>query len=153
MSWVAPSTRAPGDVITSAIWNQDVVANPTALLPVALEFFIDGGGAVITAGVKGTLEVPFKCDISAARLLADQSGTLQVDVWKDTYANYPPTDADSITASAVPAISSAIKYQDTTLTGWTKALTAGDLLYFNVDASPAPAAVLWCLVSLRADRS
>lgn len=31
MSWVDPSTRITGTLITSSIWNQDVVANPIAL--------------------------------------------------------------------------------------------------------------------------
>lgn len=31
MAWLTPSTRTTGDLITAAIWNQDVVANPQAL--------------------------------------------------------------------------------------------------------------------------
>ena len=31
MAYVAPSTRSAGALITAVIWNQDVVANPTAL--------------------------------------------------------------------------------------------------------------------------
>lgn len=31
MAWVTPSTRTTGDLITAAIWNQDVVANPQSL--------------------------------------------------------------------------------------------------------------------------
>lgn len=53
---------------------------------------------------------------------------------KDTYANYPPVDADSITASAPVTISSATKSQDSTLTGWTTSISAGDVLGFNVDS-------------------
>jgi len=63
---------------------------------------IDGGGSAITTGQKGYIEVPFACTISRATTLADQSGSIVIDVWKDTYANYPPVDADSITASAPP---------------------------------------------------
>lgn len=99
-----------------------------------LQFIIDGGGSAITTGVKGFIEVPFGCTITAVRLLADQSGSIVVDIWKDTYANYPPVDADSITASAVPTISATTKSQDTTLTGWTTAVAAGDILGFNVDS-------------------
>ena len=66
--------------------------------------------------------------------LADVSGSAVVDIWKDTYANYPPLNADSITASAVPTISTAVKSQDATLTGWTTSIVAGDILAFNVDS-------------------
>ena len=31
MAWVSPSTRVTGTLITAAIWNQDVVANPAFL--------------------------------------------------------------------------------------------------------------------------
>lgn len=100
-----------------------------------LNFIIDGGGSVITTGIKGDLEVPFAwVDIVSVRLLADASGSIVIDIWKDTYANFPPTDADSITASAPPTISSATKSEDSTLTGWTQTGSAGDILRFNVDS-------------------
>ena len=95
---------------------------------------IDGGGNVITTGIKADIYIPFTGTISAATLLADQSGDIVIDIWKDTYANYPPTDADSITASAPPTLSSAAKSQDTTLTGWTTSVAAGDTVRFNVDS-------------------
>lgn len=97
-------------------------------------FTIDGGGSAITIGYKGVVPVPASCTIKAVRMYADQSGSIIVDIWKDTYANYPPTDADSITAAAVPTITAAMKSEDTTLTGWTTALAEGDVLAFNVDS-------------------
>lgn len=100
----------------------------------AIIWTIDGGGAAITTGQKGYIEIPFACTITAARSFADQSGSIVVDVWADAYANYPPTDADSITASAPITISATTKSQDTTLTGWDTAIAAGDILGFNVDS-------------------
>lgn len=98
-------------------------------------FVIDGGGATITTGIKGDVEIPFAwTDISSVRLFADQSGSIVVNLWKDTYANFPPDVSDKITASAPPTISSATKAQDTTLTGWTKTGSAGDVIRFNVDS-------------------
>lgn len=99
-----------------------------------LAFIIDGGGSTITTGIKGDIAVDFGGTITQVTMLADQSGSIVVDIWKDTYANYPPTDADSITASAVPTISTATKSKDSTLTGWTTTITAGDTLRFNVDS-------------------
>ncbi len=99
-----------------------------------IAFVIDGGGSVITTGVKGDLAVPFACTIVAAELLADQSGSIVLDVWKDVYANYPPTVLDTITASAKPTLASALKAVDNTLTGWTTAIAAGDTLRVNVDS-------------------
>ncbi len=95
---------------------------------------IDGGGVAITTGLKGDLFIPFACTITSVTMLADQSGSIVIDVWKDTYANYPPTVADTITASAKPTISTATKSQDLTLTGWTISCSPGDTLRFNVDS-------------------
>ena len=99
----------------------------------AVGMIIGDGTNVISTGTKGYITVPFACTIVSVTLLADVSGSIVVDIWKDTYANYPPTVEDSITASAHPTISSATKSTDTTLIGWTKAISAGDVLAFNVE--------------------
>lgn len=111
----------------------------------AIEFVIDGGGSVITTGIKGDVEVPFSGTIVACTMLADRSGSIVVDIWKKDYANFPPTDADSITAAAPPTIGATVKSQDTTLTGWTTALTKGQVLRYNVDSCIA---IERCTVSL-----
>jgi len=95
---------------------------------------LDGGGSQLSTGVHLYFEIPFDCEIVSARLMAKESGSIVIDLWKDTYANSPPTVADSITASAKPTLSSAQKSEDTTLTGWTKTLSAGNYLGVNVDS-------------------
>lgn len=62
------------------------------------------------------------------------TGSCVLDIWADTYANLNPTVADTITASAKPTISSAIKYQDNTLTGWTKTFAAGTYFLVKIDS-------------------
>ena len=99
-----------------------------------LEIIIGDGTNEISTGVAGDIEVPYACTIVSAELYADQSGSIVIDIWKDTHANFPPTNDDSITASAPPTLSSADHGQDTTLTGWTKSLSKGDILRFNVDS-------------------
>jgi len=100
----------------------------------ALAFIIDGGGEAITTGVKGYLRVPFPCIIDRVTLTADQNGSIQVDIWKSSYAAFPPTDANSITGGHEPKIIASNKSEDATLTGWTTALNEGDILAFNVDS-------------------
>lgn len=111
-----------------------VIASFVAPVARSIQYVIDGAGAVLTTGLKGYLEVPYACTILSATLLADVSGSVVVDIWKDTYANYPPVVADTITASAKPTISAALKAQDATLTGWNKTVAAGDILAFNIDS-------------------
>jgi len=124
------------DMGTENITNVGYVdgVDVSTLTTSGIEFVIDGGGAAITTGEKGDIEIPFVCTITKVTMLADQSGSIAVDIWKDSYANYPPTDADSITASAVPTITTAVKSQDDTLTGWTKTVAAGSIIRYNVDS-------------------
>jgi len=123
-----------------AIESLGVASNNTGAvrktdMPAAIEFVVDGGETTIAAGQKGHLRLPnWAGTIVSVALLADQSGSIVVDIWKDTITNFPPTDADSITASAPPTISSAQHSLDATLTGWTKTFVAGDILAFNVDS-------------------
>jgi len=116
----------------------------------SLTWVIGDGVSVITIGQWGHLEAPFACTIQQVSLYAKQPGSIVIDIWKDTYANFPPTDADSITASAPPTISSAQKSQDSTLTGWTKSISSGDILAFNVDSCSTITRVT---ISLKVERS
>ena len=120
-----------------------------------LEFVIDGAGSVITAGMKAYLEIPFACTITEWTLLGDQSGSIQLDLEKCTYAAFDagathPVAGDSIVASAPPAITTAVKAQSTTLTGWTTAIAAGDLIAVKVASNTSFTRVT---LSLRATRN
>lgn len=115
-----------------------------------INFLIDGGGGVIQTGVKGDVVVDFACTIVSATMLADQSGSIVVDVWKDSYANFPPTNSDSITSSTPLTISSDTDVQDLSLTSWTTSITAGQVLRFNVDSCST---ITRCTVSLKYRRS
>ena len=110
------------------------VKGGTALTSAAAIWVIDSGILAMTTGIKGDIYVPFDCEIVEATLLADQMGDIVIDVWSDAYGNYPPTDADSITASAPMTISNSDKSQDATLTGWDTTIVAGTTLRFNVDS-------------------
>jgi hypothetical protein len=142
-----------GGVTTAPSWGKiGLTAHVSGTLPVAnggtgitndptivsIPFVIDGGGVTITTGLKGYVQVDYACTIQAATLLGDQSGSIVVDVWKCTYANFDPTTVpsatDKITASAPPTITTAKKSTDSTLTGWTTTIAAGDILAFNVNS-------------------
>ena len=99
-----------------------------------ITFGVGNGTDVITTGNHGFITVPYTGTITTWILLANETGSIVIDIWKDTYANHPPTVADTITASAKPTLSSVIKNQSSTLTGWTTSITAGDILVFNVDS-------------------
>jgi hypothetical protein len=96
---------------------------------------IDGGGSAITTGQKGYITIPYDCTITGWEILADVSGSIVVDVWKDTYANFPPTSGDTIAGSEKPTLSSAVKNQDNLLSTWTTSVSANDIIAFNVDSA------------------
>ena len=115
--------------------NQFAASQGTTLRTRQVSIQFGTPGVAISAGIAAFLPIKFTGTITSVELVADQSGSAVVDIWKDTYANYPPTIADTITASAKPTLSAATKYTDSTLTGWTKAITSGDYLVINVDSA------------------
>jgi hypothetical protein len=113
-----------------------VKGSDTRLKEGAITVTIGDGENAITAGAKAILaEMPYAGTITGWTLVADQSGSIVLDVWKDTYANIPPTVADTIAGTEKPTLSSAHKNQDLSLSTWTTSLSKGDSLIFNVDSA------------------
>jgi hypothetical protein len=130
------------DIADSTIFLDDAYDN--------LQIIIDGGGSAITTGVKADLVVPYNCTVIGWDILGNASGSIVVDIWKDTYANFPPTVADTITGTEKPTLSSVAKNQDVALSSWTTTLTRNDILRFNVDSA---ATVTRVTLSLRIKRN
>ena len=97
---------------------------------------IGDGVNVLTVGTKVGMYVPFGFTILEWTLgsVNGTSGSVQLDVWVDTHANFAPTVADTITASAKPLFSSTTKGQSSTLTGWTTTIPGDRWVYINVDS-------------------
>lgn len=123
----------------AGVW-EDYTDGGSSGLKKQITLIIDGLGTVITTGVKGYISIPVAGTITKWRLLSIDAagpatvGSIVIDIWKDTYANYPPTVADTITAAAKPTLSAVNKNENTTLTGWTTTFSAGDVFGFNVDS-------------------
>lgn len=107
----------------------------TSTIKRAITLVLDGGGQAITTGIKADVRVPYSGTITGWEIISSVSGSIVIDVWKDTYANFPPTVADTIAGTEKPTLSSASKNQDTTLSTWTTSVTAGDWIRFNVDSA------------------
>jgi hypothetical protein len=129
---VARIPSLPTSQITSGTFNPDRIPYGT----VAVTFIIDGGGAAIETGEKGHLEIPFDAVLEEWRLLAGTVGSIVVDVWVESYVNFPPTNADTMPgAGNEPTISAADKGEATDLSAWTETdISKGDILAFNVDS-------------------
>src|SRR5262245_52476393 len=130
----ATRTWVTGELVTASIANAQWRDNLDLLQQrqITVGFGVFGADA-ITTGVQGYLPVRFAGTITGWVLISNTTaGSLVIDVWKDTYANAPPTSGDSITGTEMPTLSSGIKNQDTSLSTWVTSIAAGDILGFNV---------------------
>jgi hypothetical protein len=128
-SW-ASSSISSSYALSSSYYNI-----PTALRTSTFGILIDGGNTPILVGEKAEMLIPFSCSIQSWALLADRSGSATVEIWKSTYAAYPPTSASSIVGSAKPNISASMKNTSSTLTGWTTNINKNDTIKFYVSES------------------
>lgn len=98
--------------------------------------WVRGSGEIETPVNDVDVVISEACEIVQALIFTEGGpGSCVVDIWRDATANFPPTVADTITASAKPTISSDDSYSDSTLTGWSKSCAAGDVLRFHLDST------------------
>lgn len=97
--------------------------------------FVSPSGPIVTPVNDVYVRITKSGTINKVTLLTEGGpGACVVDIWKDTYANFPPTNADTICGASKPTISGGIKYEDSTLSGWTTSVTAGDVLVFHLQS-------------------
>jgi hypothetical protein len=100
---------------------------------------IGGGSSAITTGSKRYITIPVSGTLTKWRILADQSGSIVVDVRQSTYAGFPTTS--TIAGSHKPSITSpAQKNEDSDLgsgTPFEVAVTAGDVWELYVESCSA----------------
>ena len=98
------------------------------------------GATALSSALTSCVPVYYSGTIQAVEIIGDVSGSITIDVKTVLHSAWTGTaSASSITAAAIPALSSASKYTDTTLTGWTTALAAGTDVCF-VMSSPTTVA-------------
>ncbi len=104
------------------------------------------GAWLATVGDLVFIQCPFAGTIIEATITgfdatgASVTASAVVDVWLDD--TYPPTIADTITASAKPTLTSDAIVSDSTLTGWTTTVAAGDWFTFTLESMSTAAKVL-----------
>lgn len=92
-----------------------------------------GGDAALDAGSTHYVYVPYAATIKDWTIISESTGSVVIDVKKCAGFNCNPTS--SIAASAKPTLSNAWANQDTTLTGWTTSVAAGDKIAFVIDSA------------------
>lgn len=137
---VASSTASPfanSDLITLTFTRAGDIG-PGATFN--MQWTISEGG-VPTTGVKYCLQSPVAGTATAVYVGADVSGDLTLDFWKDTHANWRPTDSDSMPGAGThPVLSGASSGSQTDLTGgganWTtRSISAHDWICLEVESA------------------
>lgn len=96
--------------------------------------FSGGSSAIIVPTNKVPISIREDCRIAGYVVLTQGgTGSCVLNIYSSSYGGFPPSA--SICASNKPTISSGVKTQDTTLTGWTTALGAGDTLLVELESS------------------
>jgi hypothetical protein len=108
-------------------------------------YVIDGGGAAITTGLKGALEVPFNCNVVSWTLLSDQTGSVTMNIFNESYAAWGPSlpRTNPINFVSVPILSSQSK--NNISLGTQVAIASGNLLSYNVFSSSVITRLSVCL--------
>ena len=100
-----------------------------------LSMIFDGGGSVIVPSIVRYLYIPFAATITGYALMADVSGSVTIDVWKEPFSGFPPTVANSITGGSPMQLTSAQSIAQTTApASWTTTVNAGDCIAFNLSS-------------------
>lgn len=122
-----------GDVTTS---GGVATTLKTAAKTRQITYVANGGGSALTASATfdAYVQVEYDCTITANTVLADASGSVAIAITKSNFAGFPGS-LTSIVASAPPTLSSAQSSTDSTLTGWTTSITAGDVLKFSISSA------------------
>ncbi|MCK5012225.1 MAG: hypothetical protein KAS66_00235 [Candidatus Omnitrophica bacterium] len=128
LSSLDTNVQAALQTINDAGLNKGVIIFP----------FYDGGN-ILATGEYAHLEItiPYGIDIYEAQILGDQTGSIVIELWADSYANYPPTVADKITATDPPTVTSAIKSKDTDVSSWDHAQPADTKIRPNIVSNTA----------------
>ncbi len=132
----------------SAVENCVSTSGPTTNQNIrTLSATFSNGGSALSGSTTICGYTPIAGTINQVTLVADQSGSVTVDVKTVAFGSYTgPGSASSITASDTPALSSAVKLKDTTLTGWTTSLSADTVVCF---AMSAPTTVTQVVATLK----
>lgn len=141
--WNASAPAGAGDIVSGGIYRavplQALNAGAggfaidsvgVSLPSVDAEFIIDGGGNPITTGVKGFVRLPWAANLASWIVMADQSGSISVDVLR---ANNAVPSASMVGAGNKPGLTASQFSGVVTPSGWTStAFAANDWIGFNV---------------------
>tara|TARA_R110000868_G_scaffold96848_6_gene266367 strand:+ start:715 stop:2127 length:1413 start_codon:yes stop_codon:yes gene_type:complete len=140
-SWNGVTTIAPSK---NAVY--DKIETIVTALSTDKPVTFDGQGSVVLVNTRTYFRIVNAGTITGWSIVAEGiSPTCTIDIWKIASGTALPTVANTITASAKPALSTGNAVKSTTLTGWTTAIAVDDILCVNVDACSAATKIQFTL--------
>lgn len=98
----------------------------------SISITVDGLGGIINTGqYGGYMTIPYSGTITGWDIFSTVAATITLDTWKSTYAGALPTVANTIWG-VKPSLTAATK---NTASGLSIAVTAGDVVTWNVDSN------------------
>jgi hypothetical protein len=107
--------------------------------------FFDGGGSALTAITRCAAPITYSGTIKQFSMVGDVSGNATVKVQTVSYTSYTGPGSSSDITGGGEVATGVTKLKDTTLTGWTTALSADTVICF---ALSSPATFTWLSVKL-----
>jgi hypothetical protein len=96
---------------------------------------LEATAPVLVTGLAGYARATEACTITGWSIEANgTSPTATFDIWKVASGATLPTNANTITKGAEPALAADNAIKSVTLTGWTTTVAANDIIGFNLDA-------------------
>ena len=97
-----------------------------------ITLFIDASPDDISTGNKGYKQIPYDCNVAEWHIIAGQTGSIEFDLKKSTFADYPSTS--SFVAGDYPGLSGQFKNFNSGVTAWS-GLSAGDMIDFVINSN------------------
>lgn len=109
--WATPSASGGGSTKTNLM----------------LSMTFDGGGQPLATNLFTWFSCTNAMTITSWQIVGyPDTSSIVVDLRKDTFANFPPTSADTIAGTELPTLLSQNKNSDGTLSTWTTSVNPGD---------------------------
>lgn len=94
--------------------------------------FLDATPDLLTTGKKGFKQIAYDCQVTEWYVIGGATGTIEFDVKKSSFANYPNTT--SIVGVDYPKLTSQFKNSNTGVTSWS-GLSGGDIVDFVINSN------------------
>ena len=131
-SYVISVNGQTGAVTISGGAGATGATGPTGPTEDNITLFIDANPDDITTGNKGYKQIAYDCQPIEWYVLAGQTGSIEFDVKKSSFASYPSTT--SIVGTDNPELISQMKNSNTGITAWS-GLSAGDIIDFVINSN------------------